>query len=74
MVRTADISISADAKEKFDNLEHDLNDEELLQFLKPELMKSPDYFNKVAAILAHENNFTKLDNGKYLILGAYWLE
>ncbi|MGP5503005.1 hypothetical protein [Psychrobacter faecalis] len=43
MVRTADISISTDAKEKFDNLEHDLNDEELLQFLKPELMKSPDY-------------------------------
>ena len=34
-------------------------------------MKSPDYFNKVAAILAHENDFTKLDNGKYLILGAY---
>jgi len=71
MVRTADISISADAKEKFDNLEHDLSDEELLQFLKPELMKSPDYFNKVAAILAHENSFIKLDNGKYLILGAY---
>ena len=71
MVRTADISISTDAKEKFDNLEHDLSDEELLQFLKPELMKSTDYFNKVAAILAHENNFTKLDNGKYLILGAY---
>ena len=71
MIRTADIGISADAKEKFDNLEHGLNDEELLQLLKPELMKSPDYFNKVAAILARENNFTKLDNGKYLILGAY---
>lgn len=71
MIRTADISISADAKEKFDNLEHDLNDEELLQFFKPNLMKSPDYFNEVAAILARKNNFTKLDNGKYLILGAY---
>ena len=71
MIRTADISISADAKEKFDNLEHDLNDEELLQFFKPDLMKSPDYFNEVAAILARKNNFTKLDNGKYLILGAY---
>ena len=71
MIRTADISISADAKEKFDSLEHDLNDEELLQFFKPDLMKSPDYFNEVAAILARKNNFTKLDNGKYLILGAY---
>lgn len=71
MIRNADIGISADAKEKFDSLEHDLNDEELLQFLKPELMKSPDYFNEVAAILACKNNFTKLDNGKYLILGAY---
>jgi hypothetical protein len=71
MIRTADISISADAKEKFDNLEHDLNDEELLQFFKPDLMKSPDYFNEVAAILARKNNFTKLDNSKYLILGAY---
>ena len=71
MIRTADISINADAKEKFDNLEHDLNDEELLQFFKPDLMKSPDYFNEVAAILARKNNFTKLDNGKYLILGAY---
>lgn len=71
MIRTADIGISADAKEKFDNLGNDLSDEELLQFLKPELMKSPDYFDKVAAILARKNNFTKLDNGKYLILGAY---
>nr|WP_181717442.1 hypothetical protein [Psychrobacter sp.]QJS05774.1 hypothetical protein [Psychrobacter sp.] len=71
MIRTADIAISADAKEKISNLEHGLNDEELLLFFKPELMKSPDYFNKVAAILARENNFTKLDNGKYLILGAY---
>jgi hypothetical protein len=52
-------------------LEHDLNDEELLQFLKPKLMKLPDYFNEVAVILARKNNFTKLDNGKYLILGAY---
>ncbi len=71
MIRTADIDISADAKEKLSNLEHDLTDEELLLFFKPELMKSPDYFNKVAAILACENDFTKLDNGKYLILGAY---
>ena len=71
MIRTADIDISADAKEKFSNLEHDLTDEELLLFFKPELMKSPDYFNKVAAILARENDFTKLDNGKYLILGVY---
>ena len=71
MIRTADIGISADAKEKFSNLEHDLTDEELLLFFKPELMRSPDYFNKVAAILARENNFTKLDNGNYLILGVY---
>ncbi len=71
MVRTADIGISADAKEKFDSLEHDLNDEELLQFFQSELMKSLDYFNEVAAILARKHNFTKLDNGKYLILGAY---
>ena len=71
MIRTADIDISADAKEKFSNLEHDLTDEELLLFFKPELMRSPDYFNKVAAILARENDFTKLDNGKYLILGVY---
>ena len=71
MVRTADIGISADVKEKFDSLENDLNDEELLQVLQSELMKSPDYFNEVAAILARKNNFTKLDNGKYLILGAY---
>ncbi|WP_201555295.1 hypothetical protein [Psychrobacter immobilis] len=71
MIRNVDIGISADAKEKFDSLEHDLNDEELLQFLQSELMKSSDYFNEVAAMLARENNFTKLDNGKYLILGAY---
>ena len=71
MIRTADIGISADAKEKFSNLEHDLTDEELLLFFKPELMKSPDYFNKVAAILARRNEFIKLNNGKYLILGAY---
>lgn len=71
MIRNADIGISADAKEKFDSLEHDLSDEELLQFFRSELMKSPDYFNEVAAILARENDFTKLDNGKYLILGAY---
>ena len=71
MIRTADIGISTEAKEKFDSLEHDLSDEELLQFFKPELMKSPNYFNEVAAILARENDFTKLDNGKYLILGAY---
>ena len=71
MIRNADIGISSDAKEKFDSLEHDLNDEELLQFLKPKLMKLPDYFNEVAVILARKNNFTKLDNGKYLILGAY---
>ena len=71
MIRNADIGISADAKEKFDSLEHDLSDEELLQFFRSELMKSPDYSNEVAAILARENDFTKLDNGKYLILGAY---
>lgn len=71
MIRTADIDISADARDKFSNLEHDLTDEELLLFFKPQLMKSPDYFNKVAAILARENNFTQLDNDKYLILGAY---
>ena len=71
MIRTADIGISTEAKEKFDSLEHDLSDEELLQFFQSELMKSPDYFNEVAAILARENDFTKLDNGKYLILGAY---
>ena len=71
MVRTADIVISADAKKKFDSLEQDLSDEELLQFFRSELMKSPDYFNKVAAILALKNSFIKLDNGKYLILGAY---
>ena len=71
MVRTADIVISADAKKKFDSLEQDLSDEELLQFFRSELMKSPDYSNEVAAILARENDFTKLDNGKYLILGAY---
>ena len=71
MIRNADISISADAKEKFDSLEHDLSDEELLQFFRSELMKSPDYSDEVAAILARENDFTKLDNGKYLILGAY---
>lgn len=71
MVRSTVIGISADAKEKFDSLEHDLNDEELLQFLQSELMKSPDYFNEVAAILARENDFTKLNNGNYLILGAY---
>ena len=71
IVRTTVISISADAKEKFDSLEHDLSDEELLQFFRSELMKSPDYSNEVAAILARENDFTKLDNGKYLILGAY---
>jgi len=71
MIRNADIGICADAKEKFDSLEHDLSDEELLQFFRSELMKSPDYSNEVAAILARENDFTKLDNGKYLILGAY---
>ena len=71
MIRNADIGISADAKEKFDSLEHDISDEELLQFFRSELMKSPDYSNEVAAILARENDFTKLDNGKYLILGAY---
>lgn len=71
MVRTADIVISADAKKKFDSLEQDLSDEELLQCFRSELMKSPDYFNKVAAILALKNSFIKLDNGKYLILGAY---
>ena len=71
MIRNADIGISADAKEKFDSLEHDLSDEELLQFFRSELMKSPDYSNEVAAILARENDFTNLDNGKYLILGAY---
>lgn len=71
MVRTSDIGISAEAKEKFDSLEQDLSDEELLQFFRSELMKSPDYFNEVAAILARKNDFTKLDNGKYLILGAY---
>ncbi|WP_413521182.1 hypothetical protein [Psychrobacter glacincola] len=71
MIRNADIGISADTKEKFDSLEYDLSDEELLQFFRSELMKSPDYFNEVAAILARENDFTKLDNGKYLILGAY---
>ena len=71
MIRNADIGISADTKEKFDSLEYDLSDEELLQFFRSELMKSPDYFNEVAAILARENDFTKLDNGNYLILGAY---
>ena len=71
MIRNADIGISADTKEKFDSLEYDLSDEELLQFFRSELMKSPDYSNEVAAILARENDFTKLDNGKYLILGAY---
>lgn len=71
MIRNAEISISTDAKENFDNLEHDLNDEELLQFMWPELMKSPDYSSKVAALLARKNNFIKLNNGNYLILGAY---
>lgn len=71
MIRTADIGISTDAKEKFDSLENDLSDEELLQFFRNELMKSSDYFNEVAAILARKNEFTKLDNGMYLILGAY---
>lgn len=71
MIRNAEISISTDAKENFDNLEHDLNDEELLQFIWPELMKSPDYSSKVAALLARKNNFVKLNNGNYLILGAY---
>nr|WP_181716423.1 hypothetical protein [Psychrobacter sp.]QJS05520.1 hypothetical protein [Psychrobacter sp.] len=71
MVRTADIGISADTKENFDGLEYDLSDEELLQLFRSELIKSPDYFNEVAAILARKHNFTKLDNGKYLILGAY---
>ena len=60
MIRNADIGISADAKEKFDSLEHDLSDEELLQFFRSELMKSPDYSNEVAAILARENDSQNL--------------
>lgn len=71
MIRNAELSISADAKEIFDNLEHGLSDEELLQFMRPELVKSPDYSSKVADLLARENDFLKLDNGNYLILGAY---
>lgn len=71
MIRSNAICTNNEVKEAIDTWDGDLSSEELLQFLRPHLMKSADYFNKVAAVLARKNNFKKLDNDKYLILGAY---
>lgn len=71
VIRSGGMSISREAKKRLDKWDGELSDEEMLDFLRPELIKTSDYFNKIAAILARKNGFTKLDSGKYLILGVY---
>ncbi len=48
-----------------------LSESELLELLRNNLMKFPLFITGVADILAKENNFIKMSNGNYLILGAY---
>lgn len=70
-VRTADVGASDEIKAALTRTDNVMSDYELFQLVRDDLMKIPALVDYMAAILAKKNGFTKLGNGKYIILGAY---
>ncbi len=71
MVRTVGIGEGTNIQEILDVQTGHLSEIDLLELLRNDLMKFPSFVTGVADILARENDFIKMNNGKYLILGAY---